>query len=160
MSEFDDLITAYRMRFHNDPPLMGLDNARLARRIREALELGRPIEPWTWQEGQLFDRTTEIWPELHYEPDPGNPETSFVVACLSRPTGTVFTVQLEPGNLPDSIDPGPIMDWVRQELDSFISFLDVQFGPIPSGPSVSAIGERPPRIPTTSCAGMLWWRGH
>ena len=119
-------------------------------------------KPWTWQEGQLFDRTIEIWLELHYEPDPGNPETSFVVAYLSRPTGTVFTVQLEPGNLPDGIDRGPIMIRVLQEVDSLISHFDMPIGPMPSGPSIAAIGERSSRRPTTNRIGMLWWKegGH
>ena len=113
---------------------------------------------WTWKEGQPF----EVWLELHYEPDPGNPQSSFVVAYLSQPTGTVFTVQLEPrNNLPNSLGPGPVMDWVRQELDSFISFLDLPIGPMPSGPSLSAIRERQPQIPIPSCTGMLSWKaGH
>jgi hypothetical protein len=112
---------------------------------------------WTWKEGQ----PSEVWLELHYEPDPRDPEISFVVAYLSPPTGTVLTVQLEPGNLPDSIDPRPVMDWVRQELDSLLSDFDVPFGPMPRGPSISDIGELLPRMPTTSCTGMLWWKaGH
>jgi hypothetical protein len=110
---------------------------------------------WTWKEGQIF----EVWLELHYEPDPRSPEASFVVVYLSQPNGTVLTVQLEPGNLPDSIDPGPVMDWVRQELDSLISDFDVPFGPMSNRPSISHIGEL--RMPTTNCTGMLWWvAGH
>jgi len=115
-------------------------------------------KPWTWQEGQLLDRT-KIWLELHYEPDPRNPNNSFAVAYLSQPTGSLFTVQLEAANLPDSIQPGPVMDWVRQELDSFTRYFDVPLGPMPSEESIAVIEERAPRIPTTSCTGMLWW-GH
>src|SRR5262245_7524133 len=107
---------------------------------------------WTWKTGQLF----EVWLELHYEPDPRNPPTSFAVAYLSQPTGTVLTVQLEPGNLPISIDPGPVMDWVRLELDCLMSDFDVPFEPWPDGPCISDIGELPPGRPTTSapvCCG-------
>lgn len=144
MKKLEDLITAYRTRFKDDPPLMWVEKKDLGRRIRAALKTGQPIdlksmgvpdeadvspstEKWTWQEG-LYDPTIDTthkhnWLELHYVPDPENPDTSFTVAYISPPQDEVFTVQLLLKNLPDTVDPGPIAYRIRQELDYFLSDL-------------------------------------
>lgn len=135
MANFEELITAYRQRFKDDPPLMGMDKAELKRLIQEALETGQPIDyrafgvpddadvgpsPWSWREGRFFDRTVTEWLQLDYVPDPAEPDRSYIVAYVSRPMDYVFTVELHPENLPDSLDPNPIMARVRKDLDYFL----------------------------------------
>lgn len=144
MKKLEDLITAYRERFKDDPPLMGVDKKLLAKLIKTALKTGRPIDmktlgvpedayissstpQTTWREGS-YDPTIDTtlkhnWLELHYVPDPENPDTSFIVAYISPPQDNVFTVQLLLKNLPDTVDPGPISYRIRQELDFFLSDL-------------------------------------
>lgn len=141
MATLEELITAYRHRFKDDPPLMGLDKAELKRRIQKALKTGRPIDyralgvpddadvgpsPWSWREGRFFDRTVTEWLQLDYVPDPSEPEESYLLAYVSRPVDYVFTVELHPENLPDRIDPSPIMARVRKELNFFLSDLREQ----------------------------------
>lgn len=140
-SNLKDLLTAYRARFKDDPPLMGVDKDDLARRIQEALTTGQALRTedfgvppdayvsatekrWSWREGP-FDPSIDNWLELYYVPQPEEPDESFIVALVyiaRQDEGTgVFTVQLFPEDLPESVDQGLLANEVRLELDFFIS---------------------------------------
>lgn len=141
-SNLEALITAYRKRFKDDPPLMGVDKDDLARRIQEALKTGQALRtedfgvppdayvspsPYTWREGP-FDPLIDNWLELHYVPQPAEPNESFIVALVymsPQDEGRgVFTVQLFPEDLPDSIDQRLLSNEVRLELDFFLSEIE------------------------------------
>ena len=64
----------------------------------------------TWREGP-FDPSIDNWLELHYVPQPEEPDESFIVALTyiapQDEDKGVFTVQLLPEDLPETIDVGP-----------------------------------------------------
>jgi len=141
-SNLEKLLAAYRERFNDDPPLMGVDKNTLARRIQEALKTGQALRtedfgvppdayvsprPYSWREG-LFDPLSDNWLELHYVPHPAEPDESFIVALVymapQDEANKVFTVQLFPEDLPESVDHGLLTNDVRLELDFFLSETD------------------------------------
>lgn len=55
-------------------------------------------------------------------PNPEDSDEAFLVAYVvgSEQEG-MLTVRLMPENLPDTVDPGPIVQRIRQEIDFFLS---------------------------------------
>lgn len=132
-SPLSNLLTAYRARFYDDPPLMGVDKQDLARRIEEALQTGRPIRLvdvgvppdadvspslYTWQEGRVDQTQPHL--KIVYVPDIEHEGPSFVIAAILPPEQYVFRVELFPANLPVELDPVPIIDGVKRELDYYL----------------------------------------
>lgn len=81
--------------------------------------------PWGWQEGPfnpaLQKDRDHAWFELHYVPNPEDPDVFYVAAYVSPPKEHVFTVQLLPHNLPETINAGPLVYRIRQELDFYLT---------------------------------------
>jgi len=129
-SSFSNLLTTYRAQFGDDPPLMDVDKQDLARRMEEALRTGRPIRLedfggppdspslYTWQEGRVDQTQSHL--KILYVPDIEHEGPSFVIAAISPPEQYVFRVELFPATLPAEMDPLPIMEGVKRELDYFL----------------------------------------
>jgi hypothetical protein len=132
-SPFSNLLTTYRARFNDDPPLMGVDKPDLARRMEEALRTGRPIRLedfgvppdadvspslYTWQEGPVDQAQSHL--KIYYVPDIEHEGPSFVIAAILPPEQHVFRVELFPATLPVEMDPVSIVEGVKRELDYFL----------------------------------------
>lgn len=132
MSNLEELILAYRRRFHDDPPFFGLDKQDLARRIRDALSTGRPIDlgvpddafisptqsTHRWQEGQVDQNQPHL--KIYYVPTLEEPDIAFLVTVIAPPINRTFFVEFLPQNLPETIEPGPIIDQAKRELTSLL----------------------------------------
>ncbi len=113
--------------------MMGVDKDDLARRIQKALKTGQAIRTedfgvppdayvspssFTWQEGRVDQQQTHL--EIYYVLDLEHEGPSFLIAAIAPPKDQVFIVELLPENLPVEMDPGPIVDEVKQELNFFL----------------------------------------
>lgn len=132
-SQFSNLLTAYRARFFDDPPLLGVDKQDLARRIEEALQTGQPIRLedfgmppdadvspslYTWQESRVDQTQSHL--KILYVPDIEHEGPSFVIAAILPPEHYLFRVELFPATLPLEMDPVPIIDGVKREIDYYL----------------------------------------
>ncbi|MDP1948704.1 MAG: hypothetical protein Q8L77_14525 [Nitrospirota bacterium] len=74
------------------------------------------IDPlWRWHEGQVDQSQPHL--KIRYVSDIEDPKTSYLVAFVSAPHDHVFTVEFLPQNLPATMDPGPIIDGAKGELN-------------------------------------------
>ena len=74
--------------------------------------------PWRWQEGEVDHSQTHL--EIYYVPDIQHEGPSFLIAVIATPQSQVFLVQLLPENLPATMEPGPIIDGVKRELNFYL----------------------------------------
>lgn len=76
------------------------------------------VSSWSWQEGQV----DQIQPHfnIYYVLDPEHEGPTFLIAVIAPPENQVFRVQLFPEHLPSIVDPGPIIEEAKKELNFFI----------------------------------------
>jgi hypothetical protein len=76
------------------------------------------VPSWSWQEGQVDQNQSHF--NIYYVPDTQHEGPTFLIAVISPPKNQVFLVQLFQENLPATLDPGPIIDGAKEELNFFI----------------------------------------
>ena len=76
------------------------------------------VPSWSWHEGQVDQNHSHF--NLYYVPDTQHEGPTFLIAVIDLPKNQLFRVQLFPENLPATLDPGPIIDGARNQLNFLI----------------------------------------
>jgi hypothetical protein len=76
------------------------------------------VPAWSWHEGPVDQNESHF--NIYYVPDTQHEGPTFLIAAIASPTKQIFQVQLFPENLPATLDPGPLIDGVKEELNFFI----------------------------------------